>query len=475
MLLRRTLFRAAMAVGTPLLLLGLVYGVEVDPSTRNASQAFYYDAYQPSASVPMDWTGSYALCDAGTTSVAFRQSEIDRVNYFRAMAGVPAEVVLDETWNGQDQQAALMMSANNGINHNPPASWMCYTSGGAAAAGKSNLALGTYGTYAIDAYIRDPGSANSAASHRRWILYPPTDEMGTGDVPQMVPYKSANALWVIDDSPVSPRPATRDPFVAWPPPGYVPYQVTYPRWSFAYPSANFSAANISMTENGAAVSVALEPVTNGYGDNTLVWIPKGLSNTAGWSKPALDVKYQVTINNVMIAGMPQSFSYSVTVFDPNTTPGDYNGDHLVDAADYSVWRDSFGQTGSGLAADGNGNGMVDAADYTVWRDNLQTVTPPPMPGDYDNNDVVNEADYDVWKASFGQTGSGLAADGNGNDVVDAADYTVWRDHLQTVTPQPLPDAGTAAITVPEPDAMLLLLLTSCGFRRRRAPRIRASR
>ena len=35
--------------------------------------------------------------------------------------------------------------------------------------------------------------------------------------------------------------------------------------------------------------------------------------------------------------------------------GDYNGDGRVDAADYTVWRDSEGATGSGLAADGNGD------------------------------------------------------------------------------------------------------------------------
>ena len=48
--------------------------------------------------------------------------------------------------------------------------------------------------------------------------------------------------------------------------------------------------------------------------------------------------------------------------------GDYNRDGVVDANDYSVWQNSFGQTGAGLAADGNLNGIVDAADYTIWRD-----------------------------------------------------------------------------------------------------------
>ena len=53
-------------------------------------------------------------------------------------------------------------------------------------------------------------------------------------------------------------------------------------------------------------------------------------------------------------------------------PGDYNGDGTVDAADYCVWRDSFGQTGPNLAADGDGSGQVDGVDYDIWRWNFGT-------------------------------------------------------------------------------------------------------
>ena len=48
-------------------------------------------------------------------------------------------------------------------------------------------------------------------------------------------------------------------------------------------------------------------------------------------------------------------------------PGDYNHDGIVDTADYTVWRDSVGQSGSGLAADGDGSGIVDIADYEFWK------------------------------------------------------------------------------------------------------------
>ncbi len=47
--------------------------------------------------------------------------------------------------------------------------------------------------------------------------------------------------------------------------------------------------------------------------------------------------------------------------------GDYNADGSVDAADYTVWRDTMGATGPGLAADGDGNNVVDGGDYTWWK------------------------------------------------------------------------------------------------------------
>jgi phospholipase/lecithinase/hemolysin len=69
-------------------------------------------------------------------------------------------------------------------------------------------------------------------------------------------------------------------------------------------------------------------------------------------------------------------------------PGDYNQNGEVDAADYVVWRDTVGQMGAGLAADGNGDRQIDAADFNVWRANFgatailataSTLTPVPEP------------------------------------------------------------------------------------------------
>lgn len=51
---------------------------------------------------------------------------------------------------------------------------------------------------------------------------------------------------------------------------------------------------------------------------------------------------------------------------PALSPGDYNADAIVDAADYDRWRSSYGSL-TRLAADGNGDGRIDAADYAIWR------------------------------------------------------------------------------------------------------------
>ncbi|MEO0529730.1 MAG: hypothetical protein AAF266_04040 [Planctomycetota bacterium] len=50
--------------------------------------------------------------------------------------------------------------------------------------------------------------------------------------------------------------------------------------------------------------------------------------------------------------------------------GDYNRDGLVDAADYTLWRDSEGTTALFLSsgADGDANGVIDAADESAWRE-----------------------------------------------------------------------------------------------------------
>lgn len=291
----------------------------VDTADR-AAVARFYRVYRASNLVPSDWVGSVPGCQAGSTSPDYKEATRQQINFFRAMAGVPGSVALDVTFSTKNQDAALMMSANNQLSHFPPTSWLCYTPSGAEAAGKSNLALGEAGPASVRGYMDDAGANNSVVGHRRWVLYPQTQLMGTGDVTDAPSGgHDANTLWVQDGNYGGPRPAVRDDFVAWPPPGYVPYDVVPARWSLSYPGADFSAATVSVTRAGQAVPVTLETIATGFGENTLVWVVdnRTTSGSSVLPRPTVDTLYRVVVSGARIGGQARTFDYSLIVFDPD--------------------------------------------------------------------------------------------------------------------------------------------------------------
>ena len=191
-------------------------GFTVTTTSREQSRNFFNALYPASETAPIDWTGNLATCSAGATAASFKDAVQLRVNYFRAMAGVPAAITFSAIYSAKNQQAALIMSRNNTLNHYPPSSWSCYSTDGHEAAGNSNLALGFFGAEAVSGYVLDHGDNNAAAGHRRWLLYPQTQVMGTGDIPVTAEDNSTNSLWVFDGNYGSPHPVARDDFVAWP-------------------------------------------------------------------------------------------------------------------------------------------------------------------------------------------------------------------------------------------------------------------
>jgi hypothetical protein len=84
------------------------------------------------------------------------------------------------------------------------------------------------------------------------------------------------------------------------------------------------------------------------------------------------------------SGLKQSYvSIPVdgTLFARERLLGDFNADGAVNAADYVMWRDSLGQVGEGLAADGAGpiglpDGIVDSLDFFYWRENFGRIWNP---------------------------------------------------------------------------------------------------
>jgi hypothetical protein len=124
---------------------------------------------------------------------------------------------------------------------------------------------------------------------------------------------------------------------------------------------------------------------------------------------------------------------------PETAPGEYNAFLLIAPRSPHVDPDSsdaIGQlsgtvtvgTKPGLAGDYNDNGVVDAADYTVWRNNLGGGTSLPN----DDSPGVGQDDYDRWKTHFGETADSGALAGANAAVPEPATLVMFLLGMPTV-------------------------------------------
>ncbi len=291
----------------------------VDSSSRGEVLAFYHAVYGASEGYAsrVGWTGDVAGLLPGTTSAALKEDVLRRINFYRALAGLPADLTLNFEKSAKAQEAALIMARNGGLSHAPALespSWIGTEQfpSGVEASASSNLSLGAFGPAAVDGQIRDDGAANWQVGHRRWLLSPSLSEVGTGDVPPQAGFQAANAVWVYGNfrSVAPPR------FVTWPARGYFPVKLLPKRWSVAYAGADFSAATVRVIREGEPLAVRIlsrsEGPADGFqGEKTLVWEP-ALAIGNGRE----DVRYRVEVTGIRIGAELRSFNYDVVAFDP---------------------------------------------------------------------------------------------------------------------------------------------------------------
>jgi len=324
--------------------------LEVNGQSRNDVISFYQNVYHASEDYAskIQWSGNVTNCNAGTISAEFVKDVRRRVNYYRALAGVPAEIVMNDPsstvltnskhYTGSNipdsitkkseaaQKSALIVAKMNSLTHHPDATnnSICFSAQGANGSEFGNIAVGLYGPAAIDGYIKEDID-NQAAGHRRWIFYDKSTHFATGDIPPTTGFRASNSLYVFQrDEELSEQTPQ---FVAWPYKGMFPRQHMTEYWSLCYPDADFANATISVTKNGNSIAVDQINRSEGYGHNSIVWrVPSILQEKL--TDP--DTTYQVTVSNIG-GGGPSSFTYDITFFNANNlaTPPTLTGSNTV--------------------------------------------------------------------------------------------------------------------------------------------------
>ena len=81
-----------------------------------------------------------------------------------------------------------------------------------------------------------------------------------------------------------------------------------------------------------------------------------------------------------------------------------------------------------------------------------------LAGDFNGDGIVNLADYTIWRDTLGSTVD-LAADADGNLVIDENDYALWKTGFG-LSDDDFPPSSSASVTatVPEPPNFVLLML-----------------
>jgi len=247
------------------------------------------------------WSGAVDACDAGTLSADGVANALRLVNLYRFIAGLPP-VTEDPARTDKAQACALMMHANGQLSHTPPMNWKCWTAGGSSAAGQSNISS-TPGVLGVDLYMVDPGN-DTTIGHRRWILSNSLGPIGLGST-------SKNSCMLV----IGGGGNAGKPWLAWPPPGPVPYQamhvptigwthVDQTGWTIQSDSIDLSAADVSVTVDGVEQPVAVNILGKNYGSAQAIrFVPQGWTVQPGKTY------------DVELSGVAQPIAYSVQIVD----------------------------------------------------------------------------------------------------------------------------------------------------------------
>ena len=326
----------------------------VDNFDRNDVVAFWHAVYMASEGYEkrIGWTGNYTG-NPGRTSTIFAQDIERRLNFFRALCGVPSSARVNHkssifvkasdphkpkptlTKEQAAQESALMLVRNfdpktgkdPAISHDPSPSLVGWSKAAWNANAYGNLAFGAYGPGAITEYMVEEISAGGAISvwntlvgHRRWALYSKATSFGSGDQPGVSAQKPpTNVLYVFQKDSELKAPKTKT-FTSYPAPGYFPAPINSRYWSLSREGADFREAKVQVTDSkGRSLPITGVVANSTYAEPALLWqVPP----PAASRQVEKDMSFKVSVTGIKGEGIPESHTYTVTLINPDSITSD---------------------------------------------------------------------------------------------------------------------------------------------------------
>lgn len=248
------------------------------------------------------WGGDHERCDAGDMPPDWHAATLERINIFRAMAGLPA-VEADRNLDAAAQACALAIRWHGTEDHRLEQGDRCYSP--AAAQGvEGSLISRAPALTSVYAYMLDFGEQNfDALSHRLYLLSPQLGPIGIGTT------SLASCVYVFGGR----GPRDRPEWVAWPPPGPFPSEAALTDdagWSVHSNTINLAFADVRVVaDDGQELEIDARSLQAagpaGWG---LAWLPVGWQIEVGRS-------YRVEVTGGVRAGEDVDFAYTVEPID----------------------------------------------------------------------------------------------------------------------------------------------------------------
>jgi CSLREA domain-containing protein len=188
---------------------------------------------------------------------------------------------------------------------------------------------------------------------------------------------------------------------------------------------------VQANQVGGLGNPALDPMLTDLGDHggltpTRVPMPassaidRGRDPWAAWAGLTTDQRGLDRFVDYRGAG-----SFVVDLGATEAIPGDINADGVLNDEDMHALHDHYGEPEYDL----DGDGDCDYEDMVFLVEDQSGM----LMGDANRDDEVTDADYTVWADHYGQSGSFSEGDFNGDGVVSDADYTIWADNYGRTT------------------------------------------